>query len=286
VAVSLACAGTAQAQDNIDRVQVGVPGTVTRNFSTSLSLRLTIPQGYSRECCYDFVSGAWVGPQVRFAADPARVAFSHTTWAVSFARTSKSLRSVAKAAAWARYPTVSGKKGKVAHVITSKSLGKLPAYFAITQAAAPDAQAQAVLAIDLGRKTKAILVFTLTDPASNASSSGAVTVNNASASAWNVKQAKAALKSVKVEGPLPVSKVQARASGHRIVGSVTDITRARVPQAPLQLQRRAGSRWKTVKKAGSTLAGAFSFAAAAKGQYRVVSTLAGGTVPSRPVRIR
>src|SRR3954462_6700044 len=109
VVLSLAFATSAQAQDNIDRVQVGVPGTVTRNFSTSLSLRFTIPQGYTRECCYDFESGAWVGPQVRFASDPARVAYSHTKWAVTFARNGKSLKSAAKAAAWAGYRSVSGK---------------------------------------------------------------------------------------------------------------------------------------------------------------------------------
>src|SRR3954468_6577204 len=128
VVMTLACAGSARAQDNIDRVQVGVPGTVTSKFSTSLSLRFTIPQGYTRECCYDFVSGAWVGPQARFAADPARVALSHTKWSVSFARNGKSLASVAKAAAWAGYPSVSGKTGKVAHVISTTNLGKLPAY--------------------------------------------------------------------------------------------------------------------------------------------------------------
>src|SRR3954453_468570 len=109
VIMSLACAGSAQAQDNIDRIQVGVPGTVTSNFSTSLSLRFTIPQGYTRECCYDFQSGAWVGPQVRFAANPARVAFSHTKWAVTFVRNGKSPAAAAKAAAWAGYPSVSGK---------------------------------------------------------------------------------------------------------------------------------------------------------------------------------
>jgi hypothetical protein len=286
VVMSLAYTASAQAQDNIDRVQVGVPGTVTSKFSTSLSLRFTIPQGYTRECCYDFVSGAWVGPQVRFAGDPARVAFSHTKWSVNFARNGKSLASVAKTAAWAHYRTVSGKAGKVAHVISDKSLGTLPAYLAITQAAAPDARAQAVLAIDLGLKTKAIIVFTLTDPPSDTSASGAVTVNGMSASAGNLKQAKAALASVKVEGGLPLSRIQARAAGRSVTGHVTDRAGQVVPQVPLELQKRSGAKWQTVEKGMATLAGKFALAAKSAGQYRVVGTLGGASVSSRPVRVR
>ena len=86
------------------------------------------------------------------------------------------------------------------------------------------ATTQAALAVDLGRRVKATILFTFTDPqADTDSSGGAVTVNGLAASAWNRRAAELALKSIELEGPLPISKVKARARGRAITGNVTDI---------------------------------------------------------------
>jgi hypothetical protein len=148
------------------------------------------------------------------------------------------------------------------------------------------ATTQAALVIDLGRRVKATILFTFTDPQADADSSGrAITVNGLVASAWNLRAAELALKSVQLEGPLPIRKVKARARGRRITGTVTDIAGDALGQAKVELQRRAGG-WRTVRTSSSSLAGKFSLAAPSSGQYRVVATLTGRSARSRPVRVR
>ena len=283
---ALSIAAPAAAQSNLDRVQVGVPGTVTRKFSPSLSLRLTIPSGYTRTCCYDFVSGHWAGPPIHFSGDASRTGTSSTVWEASFKRTKRSLRSVARGAGWAGYPQVSANAAKVGHVLAGRSLGKLKAYTVIDQEAAPRARAQAALVIDLGHRVKAIVLFTISDPDANTSSSGDETVNGTSASAWNREQAKRALKSVAVEGALPIQRVHAQAKGRRVAGTVTDSAGQRVGQAKLVLQKRKGGRWRQVRKGKSSLKGAFSLRSAGAGSYRVVATIGGTSARSAAVRVR
>ena len=140
--------------------------------------------------------------------------------------------------------------------------------------------------MDLGRRVKATILFTFTDPqADTDSSGGAVTVNGLAASAWNRRAAELALKSIELEGPLPISKVKARARGRAITGNVTDIAGDALGQAKLALQRRSGG-WRTVSKSSSSLAGTFSLKAPSSGEYRVVATLTGRSVRSRPVKVR
>jgi hypothetical protein len=279
-------AATARAQDNLDRVQVGVPGTVTRNFATSLSIRMTIPSGYTRECCYDFVSGAWVGPAVHYSDDPGRQGAAHTSWEVTFVRTSQSLAAIARSAGWARYPEASGRSRTVQHVLAANKLGTLKAFGVTDQQVAPDAKTQAALVIDLGQRVKAIVLFTLADPAADRDASGALTVNGLSSSAWNRSAAEAAMKSVQIEGALPISRVKAHASGRKVAGTVTDIAGQAVGQATVTLQRKAGGKWKKVRVGKSSLTGKFSLAAPGKGQYRVLAKIGGASARSGAVKVR
>jgi hypothetical protein len=206
-------------------------------------------------------------------------------WEVHFSRTGRSLASVAKAAGWANYQQVGAKKRTVRHVLGGRRLGKMAAYSAVDQQAGL-ARTQAALVIDLGRRVKATILFNFTDPQTDSDSSGgAITVNGLPASVWNLRAAELAMKSIELEGPLPISRVTARARGRTITGKVTDIAGDALGQAKLLLQRRAGG-WRTVRKATSSLAGTFSLQAPSPGQYRVVATLTGRSARSRPVRAR
>lgn len=285
IAGALVSAAPAAAQSDLDRIQVGVPGTVTRDYATSLSLRLNIPSGFTRDCCYDFVSGAWTGPEIRYSGDPGRTDLSRVGWEVRFSRTSRSIASVARSAGWAGYPQVSAKKRTVRHVLSGRRLGTVPAYSTVDQQPG-FATTQAALAVDLGRRVKATILFTFTDPQADADSSGrAITVNGLAASAWNRRAAELALRSVELEGPLPISRVAARARGRRIRGKVTDIAGDALGQAKLALQRRAGG-WRTVRQGTSSLAGTFALAAPSPGRYRVVATLTGRSVRTRTIVVR
>lgn len=283
IAGALLCAAPASAQDNLDRVQVGVPGTVTRAYATSLSLRLNIPSGFTRDCCYDFQTGAWNGPDVHYPG--GRTEQSRVEWEAHFSRTGRSLASVAKAAGWANYNQISAKKRTVRHVLSGRRLGNVSAYSVVDQQAGL-AATQAALVIDLGRRVKATVLFTFTDPqADSDSSGGAVTVNGLAASAWNRRAAELAIKSIQLEGALPISRVRAEAHGRTLTGKVTDIAGDALGQAKLALQRRAGG-WRTVAMSKSSLAGTFSLKAPSAGQYRVVATLTNRSVRSRPVKVR
>ena len=285
VLIALVAAAPASAQGNLDRVQVGVPGTVTRDFATSLSLRLNIPSGYTRDCCYDFVSGAWVGPAVHYSDDPGRSDLARTTWKVSYSKTSRSIASVARAAMPKNYREVGAKKRTVRHVLGGHNLGKVKAFSVIDQL--PDfAFTKAALVIDLGRHVKATILFSLANPSSDSDGSGgSVTVNGLAASAYNARAAEATLSSVQLEGALPLARVNAKAAGNGVRGKVLDIAGQAVGQAKLQLQRRAGGGWRTVGKGKSSLTGTFSLSASGKGSYRVVATLAKATVRSKAVRV-
>jgi hypothetical protein len=286
VLLALGAAAPAAAQATLDRVQVGVPGTVTKHFSQSLSLALTIPSGYSRTCCYDFVSGTWTGPDVRFAGDASRVASSQIAWAASFKRTKSSVASVARAVGAHGYPQSSARAVRVAHVLGAHTLGKLKAYTAIDQQADPGARTEAALVIDLGQRVKAILRFDLDTPDSDTSAAGAETVNGVAASVWNRRAAARALRSVKVEGALPISHVKARAQRRKISGAVTDVNGQPVGQAKLALQRKAGSKWRTVAKGKTSLTGTFTLRAKSAGRYRVVATLAKASTRGAVLRVR
>ncbi len=206
-------------------------------------------------------------------------------WEVRFSRTGRSLASVARAAGWARYPQVTARKRTVRHVLGGRRLGKVRAYSAVDQQAG-FATAQAALVIDLGRRVKATILFTSPAPQSDTDSSGgAVTVNGLAASAWNRRAAELAMRSIALEGPLPISRVNARARGRKLTGRVTDIAGDALGQAELALQRRAGG-WRTVATGKSTLAGTFSLTAPSSGRYRVVATLTGRSVSSRLVEVR
>jgi hypothetical protein len=282
-----AIAAPAQAQDNIDRVQVGVPGTVTSKFATSLSLKMTIPSGYTRDCCYDFVSGVWVGPDVHYSNNPNRTTQSRTNWEVSFVRSPKSLKAIATAAGWANYPQISARARKVPHVLGPGKLGTLKSYAVVTQQAAPASKAQAALVIDLGQRVKAIALYTVSDPVYDVDTSGnRLTVNGMDSSAWNRHAADLALNSVAIEGALPISKVKAKSAGKKVKGTVTDIAGHVVGQATVTLQRRKGSKWKDVRKGRTSLKGTFSLVANGKGKYRVSAKFGGASARSKTVKVR
>jgi hypothetical protein len=285
VTAALALAGPASAQSNLDRVQVGVPGTVTRQFATSLSLAMTIPSGYTRDCCYDFVSGAWVGPAVHYSDDPGRTTLARTSWRVTFRKSSSSLASVARSAVAANFATVNQRKRTVKHVLAGHGLGTVKAYSLVGQQAGL-ARTQAALVVDLGRKVKAIVVYDLLSPDTDGDASGgSITVNGLAASVYNLKAAEASLASVKLEGALPIGKVKAKGAGGKVTGKVLDIAGQGVGQAKLALQKKSGG-WKTIRKGKSTLTGGFSLKGVGTGQYRVVATFGKDSGKSSAVRLK
>ena len=275
---------SAGAAVTVDRVQVGVPKTPTRAFAENLSVALQAPSAYERACCTDFVSGAWEGPPVEASASSTPQNPSRIEWNVTFARGRRTAASLAAAGGWADYPQIASRRINVPHIVAGRRVGTLKA-FAVTDAqASPGARVQAALALPLGGRVTAVTLFHFPDPAADRTSAGELTVRGTPASSWNRGQSGDALEGVSLEGSLPPKRISARRSSGRVRGRIADRFGHPVFQVAVQLQRRAGGRWRTVAKGVTTSRGAYSLGGArASGSYRVVARL-GGTTTRRAVR--
>jgi hypothetical protein len=277
-------AGPAAAAPVVDYVQIGNPDrAATRAFPPGLAVELTAPAGFERGCCYDFTGGEWVGPLYQ-ANGVTTDNSSRIDWEVEFERTSKSPLAVARGAGWAGHPQREARSRRVKHEVSLRPAGTLKGAWAIDQERKPGARTQGVLAIDLGQRLKAVVIVTLNDPPADTTAAGALTVKGSKASAWNLKQAKAALGAVTVAGSMAPKRVTASVRGGRVAGKVTDAFGHAVSGVRVALERRAGSNWQEVAHQVSGDDGAFSLAAGKTGTYRAVATDMGRSVRSRPVK--
>jgi hypothetical protein len=280
VAVAIPVAPAAAAPI-VDSVQVGVPKTSTRKFSPQLGVFLKSPGDYTRGCCYDSRRGQWTGPN--WTASNGATDASHIDWSVSSIRSSRSIASLARAGGRSSYPQVSAGRVKVSHLVGGRKVGTLKGYQALDGAPAPEAAMQQTLAIDIGGGFRSLVFFEASDPAVDSDPGlGSVTVNGMSASAWNRRQAQAAMRNVTVVGNLPPRRVNAKARGRGVTGKVVD--RFGHPVAEIQVALRRGSR--TVAKALTTTRGTFSLAASKAGKYRVLATLSGSKAQSKTLNLR
>ena len=277
-------ASPASAEFVLDRVQVGVPKTPTRAFPESLSVVLIAPDLYSRGCCYDFVSGEWVGPRWRLGA--AERGPSRIRWSVELSRTSRSTAALARDAGWAGYAEAAAAARKVPHIVEGRTVGTLEAFAAIDTDGAPSARHQGALAIDLGQRVKAVALFHLPDPPFDDFQGAPLSVDGRRASEWNRRQAELAIEKVYVEGSLPPRKVKAKGARGRVSGRVTDSFGHPVAESALTLQKRAGSKWRKAGKGIASSRGTYSLSARGKGQYRVVAKLGATSARSKGVRIK
>jgi hypothetical protein len=201
---------------------------------------------------------------------------------VSSSRTGRSIAALARDGGRSGYPQVSAGKVKVAHIVGSRRVGTLKGYQALDAAPAPEAAAQQALAIDLGGRVKSLVVFEASDPAVDSDPGlGAFTVAGMPASAWNRRQAQAAMRNVTVSGNLPPRKVEAKARGRRAAGKVVDGFGHPVAEIKVALLR--GS--KRVASGTTSPRGTFSLGAPRGGTYRVQATLSGVKARSKPLRL-
>jgi hypothetical protein len=283
VGICLLQATPAPAATQPDRVVVGGNSAATRGFSPALAVTLQAPTGFARGCCYTSVSGQWHGPRYQASSNGAVQNVSVIEWGVQFVRGSRPARSLARGG-WDWFPEVRGQAIKVRHVVGGRTVGKLPAFVALDAEPAPGAQQQAAVALDLGRRTRALVYLFAAEPAADqAGSNGTLTVNGTPASAFNRARVEEAVRALKVEGSLPPRKVAARAAGKRIRGKVVDSFGHPVGQTKVTLLTAAGRKVGTATTATS---GRFSLSAARSGRYRTVAALGGTKARSKLLRVR
>ena len=276
LAIAVAIPATpAAAAPVVDSVTVRVP-----KISPQLGVFLQSPGDYERGCCYDSRQGQWTGPE--WQASSGASDRSHIDWQVSSSRSGKSIAALAREGGRSGHPQVSAGKVKVPHIVGDRRVGTLSGYQALDGAPAPEAAAQQTLAIDLGGRVKSLVTFEASDPAVDSDPGlGSFTVNGMRASAWNRRQAQAAMRNVTVVGNLPPRNVNARARGRRATGKVAD--RFGHPVAEIKVALLRGS---TRVASGTTSSrGTFSLSAPRGGSYRVLATLSGVKARSKPLRL-
>lgn len=265
-----------------------MPGNqATRGFSPALAVALTIPNGLARACCYDDVSGTWVGPRYEATGNPNRGGTSEVDWVVTFDRGSRaSMAALARRAVWRQGNTVSARKLVVSHVVAGKRVGTLAAYGLIQSEPAPSARHFAVVVVSLSRGLRAVVTFDLSAPFSDsAGSDGSFVIEGMPPSRWNLLRSQTAIRSVAIEGDLPPAHVSATGSRGHVVGRVSDQFHDPVSEIPVKLMRRAGAGWRIVGRGTTISSGRYDFLAPGKGSYRVVATLSGSSKSSRTVRV-
>ena len=242
---------------------------------------LQSPGDYERGCCYDSRQGQWTGPA--WTASSGASDRSHIDWRLNSSRTGKSIAALARDGGRSGYPQVSAGKIKVPHIVANRRVGTLSGYQALDGAPAPEAAAQQTLAIDLGGRVKSLVTFEASDPAVDSDPGlGTFTVNGMAASAWNRRQAQAAMRNITVVGNLPPRRVNAKARGRRAAGKVLDGFGHPVAEITVSLLR--GS--KRVALGTATTKGTFSLSARKAGTYRVLASLSGVNARSKPLELR
>jgi hypothetical protein len=265
----------AAASPVVDSVSVGVS-----HISPQLGVFLRSPGDYERGCCYDSRQGQWTGPS--WQASSGASDRSHIDWQVRSSRTGRSIAALARDGGRSGYPQVSAGTVRVPHIVGNRRVGTLTGHQVLDGAPAPEAAAQQTLAIDLGGRVKSLVTIEASDPAVDSDPGlGTFTVQGMPASAWNRRQAQAAMRNVTVVGNLPPRRVKAKARGRRAAGEVVD--RFGHPVAEIKVALLRGS--KRAASGTTSSRGTFSLDAPRGGSYRVLATLSGVQVRSKPLRL-
>jgi hypothetical protein len=285
--VAAAGVSLADTRTQPDPVPVGVPGDkVTKGFSSSLAVFVHAPVGWERGCCYDSTSGEWIGARYRPSKNPNIENRAAILWGVHFVR-GTNLAAAARAGDDVKFPESAAAARTVPHIVGGRKAGTLKAFATMNSEASPSARREGVLAIGISRKVIAVVTFFSSDPAADdTGAAGTITIDGKPASQWNQDQINAAIGSVYVEGNLPPRTVKAKGAHGRVTGTVKDAFGHPLSEAKLTLQRASGKHWKKAAGAFTGAKGTFAFKRVRAGRYRVMTSVGGTVVTSRPLNAR
>jgi Carboxypeptidase regulatory-like domain len=244
-------------------------------FTRALALVFQSPPDYARGCCYDTNGGEWVGPPVVGGPGNSTIDWSYEPRFGEPDNATAARRALIHGA-----PEVASGATTVPHLIGSRSVGSIAAFYVITRLGAlgGNARHEAAVAWPIHPGIHAVARFDLLNPVADPAS-----VNGMLASAWNREQAERSLQGVSLVGSLPPRRVTARARGRRVAGRVLDMHGHAVAGAAVRLEQRRGRRWRAISRTRSGATGGFSLRARSAGTYRVTATL---VISARSARVR
>ena len=278
--VAVAIGAAAAAAEDVDRVQVGVPGrNTTRAFSAALFLTITTLPEF-RRTGFDGDSGGWEGPICEVASNPRLNGPITLTWDAVFHDDVRSAEQAARAALTFDWTTIESGPFPIRHLVGGREVGTIPGIYVLTDSRGQTGYHESGIGFELGRGVFAGIAFWSRGNALEC------TVRGIPVATWHRGTARAALGQVRVEGNLPPARVTARSRAGRVTGSVTDGYGHPDAGVMVRLERRAGRRWRAVRSGRTAAAGSYSLRTRGSGTYRVVATLAGASARSGAVRGR
>lgn len=260
----------------------GLEGNPTDAYSPSLAVATLSPPEYRRGCCYDRNGGEWVGPRYEATGRPSLGGNSTVDWSVGVAVKQGATRAALLANLVHDWPIESEGRQQVRHRVGGRAAGSIAGHWVLTRSpssGADDARYEAAVGFPLCDGSTGYARFSLLlpsgDSAGGAAGYGEYVINGTRPTEWNRTKAMESLRAITVEGNRPVRRVTARRSRQSIAGKVVDCSSHPVAAQPVELQRRAGSRWTSVGRGRTRADGSYLLPARTAGTYRV--TAAGRT---------
>lgn len=259
-------------------------------YSRGLFVVLRSPPEYERSTVGRFGNdGVWKGPPYAATLRPSLGGDSTIDWSIVFEFDTVDPREAIRQNLVHDWPEIEAGQVQVLHRVGARAVGTVPGAWSLTRSTfsgAVDARYEAAVAVPICGGF-ALTQFSTLRPSSD-SAGGSIgfgdylVKGSVRPTAWNRDQLRLAIDGVRLEGPLPATRLTAAARGRRVTGRVSDCHAHPVAGARVTLERRVGRRWGRVGSASTSSLGTYSVPARGPGLYRVVV----GARRSAAVRVR
>jgi hypothetical protein len=259
-------------------------------YSRALFVVLASPPEYNRGAIGRFGNdGDWIGPPYAATGRPSLGGNSSMDWSIGFEFDTTDPNRAITDNLVHDWPAIEGASVPVQHRTGARTLGTIPSVWSLTRSTfygAIDAAYEAGIAVPICGGFAMVHLSTLRPSGDSAGGSmgfGDYLVKGTfKPTVWNREQLLLAIQGIRIEGPLPASRVTAAARGRRVAGTVGDCHAHPVTATRVTIERRAGRRWVRARAGLTSGRGAYSVAVRRAGTYRAVV----GARRSRAVTVR
>ena len=259
-------------------------------YSRALSVVLVSPPEYNRGTVGRFGNdGDWVGPPYAATLRPSLGGNSSMDWGIAFEFDTADAAEAITQNLVHDWPAIERGKVLVPHRIGGAAVGTLGGAWTLTRSTffgEPDAAYELGLAVPICGGFAMVHFSTLQPSGDSAGGSMGfgdyLVKGSVKPTVWNRQQLLLAIEGVRIEGPLPLTRLSAAVRGRRIAGVAADCFGHPVAGTRLTVERRVGRRWSRVATGVTGATGAYAIAVRRSGVYRV----AVGARRSGTVRVR
>ena len=259
-------------------------------FSRALFVVLASPPEYNRGSLGRFGNdGDWIGPPYAATGRPSLGGNSSMDWSIGFEFDTADPRVAITDNLVHDWPEIESGQVTVQHRIGARTVGTIPSAWSLTRSTfhgSIDAAYEAAVAVPICGGFAMVHLSTLQPSGDSAGGSMGfgdyLVKGSVKPTVWNRQQLLLAIDGVRLEGPLPATRITAAARGRRVAGAVADCYGHPVAGARVTVERRVGRRWVRAGTGVVGATGAYAVAVRRPGLYRVSI----GARRSASVRVR